>query len=87
MRHFNYIAIFSSTLLLACSCSNDNNPGTNPDPGTPTSPVENNPANTTYTPAFSGQTRIGGLQTNTSYEGKVITSALTAPWGIKSLPD
>lgn len=87
MRHFNYIAIFSSALLLACSCSNDNNPGTNPDPGTPTSPVENNPANTTYTPAFSGQTRIGGLQTNTSYEGKVITSALTAPWGIKSLPD
>lgn len=86
MRHSNYITIFSSALLIACSCSNDKDP-VKPDPGTPTNPVENNPANTTYTPAFSGQTRIGGLQTNTSYEGKVITSALSSPWGVKSLPN
>ena len=72
---------------MACGCSNDKDPVTNPDPGTPTNPVENNAANTTYSPAFTGQTRIGGLQTNTVYEGKIITSALTSPWGVKSLPD
>ena len=86
MKNLHYFAIFSSALLIACGCSNDN-PATNPDPGTPTNPVENNPANTTYAPAFSGQTRIGGLQTNTSYEGKIITSALASPWGVKTLPD
>lgn len=87
MKHFkHYIAIFSGTLLIASGCSNDN-PATNPDPGTITNPVENNPANTNYAPAFSGQTRISGLQTNTPYEAKIITSALTSPWGVKSLPD
>ena len=87
MLHRNYIPILSSALLMACGCSNDKDPVVNPDPGTPTNPVENEPANTTYSPAFSGQTRIGGLQTNTSYEGKVITSSLTSPWGVKCLPD
>lgn len=87
MLHRNYITILSSALLMACGCANDKDPVVNPDPGTPTNPVENEPANTTYSPAFSGQTRIGGLQTNTSYEGKVITSSLTSPWGVKCLPD
>ncbi|MBF4465144.1 PQQ-dependent sugar dehydrogenase [Flavobacterium sp. LC2016-12] len=87
MLHRNYITILSSALLIACGCSNDKDPVINPDPGTPTNPVENKPANTTYSPAFAGQTRIGGLQTNTGYEGKVITSSLTSPWGVKSLPD
>ena len=87
MLHRNYITILSSALLMACGCSNDKDPVVNPDPGTPTNPVENEPANTTYSPAFSGQTRIGGLQTNTSYEGKVITSSLNSPWGVKCLPD
>lgn len=87
MKHFNYIAIFSSALLMACSCSNDKDPATNPDPGTSTNPVETNPANTKYAPAFAGQTRISGLQTNTPYEAKILTSALTSPWGVKMLPD
>lgn len=87
MLHRNYITILSSALLIACGCSNDKDTIVNPDPGTPTNPVENNPANSNYSPAFSGQTRIGGVQTNTGYEGKVITSSLSSPWGIKSLPD
>lgn len=87
IRFNNYFAIFSSALLIVCGCSNDKDPVKNPDPGTPTNPVENKPANTTYSPAFSGQTRIGGLQTNTAYEAKIITSALTSPWGVKALPD
>ena len=50
-------------------------------------PVETNSPNTNYTPAFSGQTRIGGVQTTTTIQATVITSALGAPWGIASLPD
>lgn len=50
-------------------------------------PVETNPANTTYKPAFSGQTRIGSTQTSTPFSTTVITSSLTAPWGIAALPD
>jgi glucose/arabinose dehydrogenase len=71
-------------LALLFSCSNDDK---NYDPGTTTDPVENNEANTTYAPAFEGQTRIQGLQTNTEYEKKIITSSLEKPWGIKMLPD
>ena len=84
MKKINCSIILLITFVLF-SCSNDDK-NTN-DPGTPTDPVENNDANTTYTPAFEGQTRIGGLQTNTSYEAKIITSALTSPWGVKSLPN
>ena len=57
-----------------------------PDPAVG-SPVETNPPNTNYTSAFEGQTRIGGVQTTTPIESTVITSALSAPWGITSLPD
>ncbi|HEX8017261.1 MAG TPA: PQQ-dependent sugar dehydrogenase [Flavobacterium sp.] len=85
MKNTNYIISLSMAVFTLLSCSNDDK-NTN-DLGTPTDPVENNDANTTYTPAFEGQTRIGGLQTNTSYEAKIITSALTSPWGVKSLPN
>lgn len=86
MRKTNYIAILSITLLaLFSSCSNDNN--SDPDPGTITDPVENDSPNTTYSPAFEGQTRINGVQTNTDFESKIITSSLVNPWGVKMLPD
>nr|WP_294921936.1 PQQ-dependent sugar dehydrogenase [uncultured Flavobacterium sp.] len=84
MKNRNYIICLSGALALLFSCSNDDK---NYDPGTTTDPVENNEANTTYAPAFEGQTRIQGLQTNTEYEKKVITSELSSPWGIKMLPD
>ncbi|GAB2782018.1 PQQ-dependent sugar dehydrogenase [Rhabdobacter roseus] len=38
-------------------------------------------------PAFAGQTRVPGVKTTTSYEGKVLTESLKSPWGITSLPD
>ncbi|WP_163398698.1 PQQ-dependent sugar dehydrogenase [Flavobacterium fluviatile] len=85
MKNIKPILSFSIAMLTLISCSNDDK-NTN-DPGTPTDPVENNSPNTTYKPAFEGQTRIGGLQTNTAYEAKVITSTLASPWGVKSLPD
>jgi glucose/arabinose dehydrogenase len=50
-------------------------------------PVENNPANTNYKPAFEGQTRIGGVKTKTPIESSVLTSDLKKPWGITTLPD
>ncbi len=50
-------------------------------------PVETKPANSTYQPAFEGQTRIDGVKTATAYEGKVLTSDLKGPWSIHPLPD
>lgn len=50
-------------------------------------PVETSPANTTYAPAFAGQTRIGSTQTTTAFKATVLTSSLQAPWGITALPD
>ncbi|QCR22541.1 PQQ-dependent sugar dehydrogenase [Pontibacter sp. SGAir0037] len=44
----------------------------------------NSPENT---PSFAGQTRVAGVKTTASYEGKVVTSSLKLPWGITSLPD
>jgi len=85
MKNTTYIVILSSVLFTFFSCSNDNN--SDPDPGTVTNPVETNSPNTAYTPAFEGQTRINGLETNTDYETKVITSSLVNPWGVKMLPD
>ncbi|HUP12853.1 MAG TPA: PQQ-dependent sugar dehydrogenase, partial [Niastella sp.] len=51
------------------------------------SPVETEKPNSTYKPAFQGQTRIAGVATQTPYEGVVITSDLKNPWGIAVLPD
>ena len=85
MRNINQIAIVSSMLITLLSCSNDKDVDVNP--GTTTNPVEGTAPNTTYKPAFEGQTRVSGLQTNTPYQGVVIATALTSPWGIKSLPD
>jgi glucose/arabinose dehydrogenase len=50
-------------------------------------PVETLPKNKNYPSAFEGQTRIGGVKTATSIQTKIVTSALSAPWGITSLPD
>lgn len=50
-------------------------------------PVESRPSNTTYKPAFVGQTRIGSLKTKTLYQHQVISTGLKDPWGIAALPD
>ena|SRR6218665_413555 len=50
-------------------------------------PVETKAPNTTYKPAFAGQTRIQGVKTKTPYESKVLTEDLKKPWGIAPLPD
>ncbi|MBD1385753.1 PQQ-dependent sugar dehydrogenase [Mucilaginibacter rigui] len=50
-------------------------------------PVETQSPNSTYKPAFKGQTRIGGVKTKTPYSVTVINSSLKNPWGIHVLPD
>ncbi len=73
-------------IIALSSCSNNDSDGdTNVGPTGP--PVETKPANTTYAPAFSGQTRAGSIQTTTEYESKIITNGLSAPWGVAYLPD
>lgn len=50
-------------------------------------PVETKPANTTYRPAFAGQTRVAGVKTTTPYQTKLLSTNLKKPWGIAVLPD
>ncbi|WP_425576784.1 PQQ-dependent sugar dehydrogenase [Nibrella saemangeumensis] len=51
-------------------------------------PVETKEPNTpAYKPAFAGQTRVAGVKTSASYEGKVLSNDLKNPWGITNLPD
>ena len=50
-------------------------------------PVETKSANTSYKPAFAGQTRIGSVKTSTAFSGNVVSNSLNHPWGIVGLPD
>ncbi len=97
MKNQLLIVIVSSLLTLA-SCKSDvgDNSVTPPTGTTPpssgttttgTSPVETNTPNSTYSPAFAGQTRVAGVRTTTNYETSILTSTLTSPWGIAILPD
>lgn len=51
------------------------------------SPVETSPPNTDYEPAFSGQTRINGVATETDYQVTRFADGLSRPWGMTNLPD
>ncbi len=75
-----------SLLVISCSRNSDTDPESPvPDPSTP--PVETNAPNTSYRPAFSGQTRVSGVKTSTRYRTNAVTTSLLSPWGITSLPD
>lgn len=80
--------LIASAMFLA-NCSDDIEQQPIEEPGNEAiyPPVETNPANTTYSPAFAGQTRINGVRTQTPYSSGVLSSSLTAPWGITALPD
>jgi len=80
---FILVCLCSLTTLVGCSGGDDQN-DLNPVVG---EPVETNSPNTNYSPAFAGQTRIGGVITTTPIQATVINSTLNSPWGIKSLPD
>ncbi|MET4141245.1 PQQ-dependent sugar dehydrogenase [Pedobacter sp. UYP1] len=50
-------------------------------------PVETQPANSKYKPAFTGQTRIAGVKTKTPFTVSLLNKTLEHPWGICLLPD
>ncbi len=90
------LVIAASVLVTVASCKTDSDTPASPIGTTPptsgttttsTSPVETNPPNSTYSPAFTGQTRVAGVRTTTPFASTVLTSTLTSPWGIASLPD
>jgi glucose/arabinose dehydrogenase len=87
MNTIKYIIVFCSlTLLIGCSAGDDVTDDQDNDPDVDV-PVETNSPNTNYTAAFEGQTRIGGVHTTTAIKSTVLTSSLTSPWGITTLPD
>lgn len=74
--------------LQACSQSaRSGNPQSSGQTDTSNKPVESRPPNTTYRPAFPGQTRAPGVHTQTAWEASVLTRDLKRPWGITVLPD
>jgi glucose/arabinose dehydrogenase len=49
--------------------------------------VETKAPNSDYKPAFAGQTRIGGVKTNTSFKADKLAEQLKSPWAIVPMPD
>jgi glucose/arabinose dehydrogenase len=83
MQHRLLTILGCSLALFSCSRDEDE---TTPTSAT-TTPVETSAANTSYAPAFAGQTRTSGVITGVGYRSTVVTSSLTSPWGVVSLPD
>jgi glucose/arabinose dehydrogenase len=66
-------------------------PGPPPAPAVapaPGQPLETRPRNgTTYEPAFAGQTRIAGVDSQQKLDVQVVAKGLTSPWAVELLPD
>lgn len=84
-RKHVFILLAYATLVVSSCTKKESVTGINVLPTGP--PVETGKANTTYKPAFAGQTRIGSTKTSTAYDAMVLTSSLKSPWGITALPD
>jgi aldose sugar dehydrogenase len=84
-KSFAFVFICVGIFLSACNTNNAGNNNSSSNDSVP--PVETKPPNSTYKPAFPGQTRIAGVKTKTPFEGKVLSSDLKNPWGITTLPD
>ena len=88
MNNIHHILLISSlAILTACGTKVSQPTPTDDTTKNTTLPVETEAANTTYPPAFEGQTRIAGIQTNTAYKVEVLDKTLNKPWGIATLPD
>ncbi|HTE28531.1 PQQ-dependent sugar dehydrogenase [Flavitalea sp.] len=87
-RIFPVTLIVTAIVFSACENKKSNEPvAANADSTSAGATVETKEPNSKYKPAFAGQTRIGGVKTNTPYEVKAITTDLKTPWGITVLPD
>lgn len=85
------LLFIAASFMAACSSTNtavSTNASTASDGASGTGqPVETRQPNTSYQPAFAGQTRIGSVKTTTPYAGTVINSSLSRPWGVTAMPD
>lgn len=73
-------------MISSCSSSgNRNSRGISSD--TTLAAVETKAPNSDYKPAFTGQTRVAGVKTTSSYDVKILSEDLDRPWGITNLPD
>src|SRR5688572_26821604 len=75
---------FTAIFLLASNNINVNNSTLPKADSLP--PVEKNPPNTNYKPAFAGQTRAPGVKTKTRYKVEKLAERLGRPWAITPLP-
>ncbi|MEP7109992.1 MAG: PQQ-dependent sugar dehydrogenase [Ferruginibacter sp.] len=82
------VMISIAVLIAACNTTTPNNINSvsTTNSGNNTG-VEKNDPNSQYKPAFSGQTRVAAVKTQTAFEGKLLSKKLNRPWGIVSLPD
>jgi glucose/arabinose dehydrogenase len=85
----NYFIVIASVSVLALSSCNSQSASHSKsnDQDTSNKSVEKKAPNSSYKPAFAGQTRIQAVTSSTPIEGKVINKDLKNPWGITSLPD
>ena len=84
---YNILLLTTFALLISCG-PKINQPETKVEStNNATTPVETETANTTYPPAFEGQTRIAGIHTKTPYQTEILNKSLNRPWGIAVLPD
>ena len=88
MHHLKIAALFAVSLLFSsASCEERKANNEQEIPREMLPPVETQDPNTSYKPAFDGQTRIAGVKTETPYEVTTITSELESPWAVVELPD
>ena len=89
MNTIHSLLLTATTLAILTACGTRiSQPAPNVDTtANTTTPVETEAANTSYPPAFAGQTRIAGIRTQTPYKADVLNSSLDKPWGIATLPD
>lgn len=73
-------------IAMLYSCKENINAQVNPQ-STDLDPVEAYPPHTDFEPAFEGQTRAPGMQTEAELAIEVIAESIGRPWGITHLPD
>ena len=87
-KHMRIMAVAATIVLASCGGSSPSEQQAQTSQSDSALPaVETKEPNTSYQPAFPGQTRIAGAKTETPYDFKVLTSDLKRPWGIAVLPD
>jgi aldose sugar dehydrogenase len=80
--------IVSTALFLLGACGPAGQPAAQtPPPPAAAAPVDDGPPNTTYQPAFRGQTRAPEIHSNVTLNVETIAEGLNHPWSIQFLPD